>query len=101
MLVKVQFQKQVTEIVVEDSTDEHEARVDDLTDAIQQQLDVPVNCQKVIVKGKVLVKGDPLSKYGLKDGSKVMLMASGTLTQVQPRRSILMQAGDIMAADSC
>lgn len=83
MLIKVQYQKQFTEVVVEDSTDEHEAKVDDLSDAIEHQLDVPAHHQKLIVKGKVLVKGDPLAKYGLKDGSKVMLMASGTLTQGQ------------------
>lgn len=89
MLIKVQYQKQFTEVVVNDSTDEREAKVDDLSDAIQSQLDVPTNNQKLIVKGKVLVKGDPLAKYGLKDGSKVMLMASGTLTQVSPQRLLV------------
>lgn len=86
MLIKVQFQKQSTEVVVEGSTGGHDVRVDDLADAIQTQLDVPVHQQKLIVKGKLLVKGDPLAKYGVKDGAKVMLMASGTLTQVQSIR---------------
>lgn len=84
MLIKVQFQKQFTDIVVEDCTEAGTdgVNVDDLSTAIQKHLDVSTNNQKLIFKGKVLQRGDPLSKYGIKDGSKVMLMASGTLTQV-------------------
>eukprot|EP00892_Ulva_mutabilis_P004422 jgi/Ulvmu1/2351/UM013_0199.1 len=83
MLIKVQFQKQSKEVIVEASTGGHDVSVDDLAYAIQSQLDVPIHQQKLIVKGKLLVKGEPLAKYGLKDGAKVMLMASGTLTQGQ------------------
>lgn len=82
MLIKVQFQRQWIDVIVEDGTDAQDATVDDLADAIQMQLDVPAHQQKLIVKGKLLMKGDSLAKYGLKDGAKVMLMASGTLTQV-------------------
>ena len=36
---------------------------------------VPVTSQKIMVKGKVVKDDDELSKFGLKDGMTIMMMA--------------------------
>jgi hypothetical protein len=56
----------------------------DLSAAIQKTLDVPVHKQKLIFKGKVLENGKPLDSYGVKERSKIMLLASGAITKVSP-----------------
>lgn len=56
----------------------------DLSAAIQKTLDVPVHKQKLIFKGKVLENGKPLDSYGVKERSKIMLLASGAVTKVSP-----------------
>ena len=58
------------------------AQRSDLTTAIEQALDVSQHKQKLLHKGKVLEASEPLAAQGVKAGSKIMLIASSTSTQV-------------------
>jgi uncharacterized ubiquitin-like protein YukD len=85
MIIKVQFGKSISTVEM------HQATEDALVEHIQQRIDeclnVPKHKQKLIYKGKVLVKDKSLESYGITNGAKVMLMASGTLSQVRTIRS--------------
>lgn len=78
MIIKIVFSKDSTDVeVCEDAT------VAMLQEAIEKQMDVPMHKQKLISKGKVMSdKNQLLSQYKVGNASKVMLMASGGLTQV-------------------
>lgn len=79
MIVRVQFAKNSTDVNVQHD----DPTVTMLHQAIEEQMDIAVHKQKLICKGKVLSdKGQLLSKYSVRDGAKVMLMASGALTNV-------------------
>jgi hypothetical protein len=78
MIVKVHFAKECKDVEVAE-----EATVGMLHQVIEEQMDIPVHKQKLISKGKVMAdKSHSLSNYNVGPGSKVMLMASGGLTQV-------------------
>lgn len=77
--MRVQFAKDCTDVNVQCD----DPTVTMLHQAIEEQMDVPVHKQKLISKGKVLSdKTQLLSKYSVRHGGKVMLMASGGLTNV-------------------
>lgn len=82
MIIKVQFAKDSTAVELQCDGPAAAASVAMLHQAIEEQMDIPVHKQKLISKGKVLDKSQLLSKYNVGDGGKVMLMASGGLTQV-------------------
>ena len=69
-----------TEVGLEE--DLHDMQVQHLAVHVQRILDVPTHKQKLIMKGKVLEPGKSLAEYGVRDGSKIMLLASGTASQV-------------------
>ncbi len=57
--------------------------VDDLIQKVEDASGVFARHQRLIFKGKVLERGSTMDELKLKDGSKVMLMASSTTaTQV-------------------
>lgn len=79
MIVRVQFAKDCTDVIVQHD----DPTVEMLNQAIEEQMDIAVHKQKLIWKGKVLSdRSQLLSKYSVRDGGKVMLMASGGLTTV-------------------
>ncbi len=58
--------------------------VDNLSAKVEEVSGVFTRHQRLIYKGKVLAKGASMAEAQLKDGSKVMLMASSsTATQVR------------------
>lgn len=82
MIVRVLFAKDCTDVNVQHD-DPRCCTVEMLYQAIEEQMDIAVHKQKLICKGKVLSdKSQLLSKYSVRDGGKVMLMASGGLTTV-------------------
>jgi Ubiquitin family len=69
----------------------HKVSVDDVVSgqtvqSVQQlletQLDIPAHKQKLILKGKVLAPETALASTGIKDGCTLMLLATGTESQV-------------------
>jgi hypothetical protein len=95
MIVKVQYAKSWSEVQVQDH-----ASVAELHEAIETQMDIPAHKQKLICKGKVLDNSKLLATYGVADGSKVMLMANGALTQVRSAPGAMAPA-EAMSPEAC
>ena len=71
LIVKVKWNKEIFEVDVDPSEDPtiFKAQMYALTN-------VPVDSQKIMIKGKVLKDNDDLSKLGLKNAMMVMMMGS-------------------------
>ena len=70
-------------------TETEDAGVSVLMQHIEELTGVPVRCQKLICQGKVLDTAATLKALKVKNGSKLMLMTSGSQTQVTPALSAM------------
>ena len=68
-------------------TETEDAGVSMLMQHIEELTGVPVRCQKLICQGKVLDTAATLKALKVKNGSKLMLISSGSQTQVTPALS--------------
>lgn len=68
-------------------TETEDAGVSMLMQHIEELTGVPVRCQKLICQGKVLDTAATLKALKVKNRSKLMLMSSGSQTQVTPALS--------------
>ena len=70
-------------------TETEDAGVSVLMQHIEELTGVPVRCQKLICQGRVLDTAATLKALKVKNGSKLMLMTSGSQTQVTPALSAM------------
>ena len=75
--VSVKHGKSVCQLTVDEDT-----KIVTLMGDVEKLISVPVQQQKLIFQGKVLDPSSSVKNAKLKDGSKLMLMASGGQTQV-------------------
>ena len=75
--VSVKHGKSLCQLTVDE-----DAKIMTLMGEIEKLISVPVQQQKLIFQGKVLHPSSLIKNAKLKDGCKIMLMASGGQTQV-------------------
>ena len=64
--------------------DQPDLSVRQLASCVQDTMDIPVHKQKLIVKGKVMGMDQLLAEFGVRSGSKIMLLECGPASQVRP-----------------
>jgi Ubiquitin family len=102
MRLLVHHAKKCTEVHL-DNDDADAVIVSELSRAIEGAMDVAVHKQKLILKGKQLEQELSLASYGVKDGSKILLVAGSAATQVRMRllRAALFNSNTVIVQRVC